>query len=120
MQWNTNWISGKITELLTFLHSNNVNIVAIQETKLTKKSKPLKTPGWAAVRLDRHMNKGGGLLMLVKDTIPFVDNTAAHPQSSDPHMEQQSILITMPNINILMLITPDGTRTQTKTKEVNN
>ena len=97
MQWNANEISGKITELLTFLHSNNVNISAIQETKLTNKTKPLKTPGCAAVRLDRHKNTGGGLLMLVKDTIHFVDNTAALPQSADPHLEQQSISITMPN-----------------------
>ena len=40
MQWNTKGISGKITELLTFLHSNNVNIAAIQETKMTNKTKP--------------------------------------------------------------------------------
>ena len=59
MQWNAN---GKITELLTFLHINNVNIAAIQENKLTNKTRPHKTPGWAAVRLDRHKNKGGGLL----------------------------------------------------------
>ena len=88
MQWNANGISGNITELMTFLHSNNVNIAVIQETKQTNKSKPLKTPGWAAVRLDRQKNKGGGLLMLIKDTIPFVDNTAAFPQSTDPHLEQ--------------------------------
>ena len=86
-----------ITELLTFLHSNNVNIAAIQETKLTNKSKPHKTPGLAAERLDRHKNKGGGLLMLIKDTITFVDNTAALPQSADAHLEQQGISITMPN-----------------------
>ena len=94
-EWNANGISGKVTELLTFLHSNNVNIAAIQETKLTNKTKPLSTPGWAAVRLDRHKNKDGGLLM--KETIPFVDNTAAIPQSADPHMEQQGISITIPN-----------------------
>ena len=35
--------------------------------------------------------------MLVKDMIPFIDNTAALPQSSDTHLEQQGILITMPN-----------------------
>ena len=87
----------KITELLTFIHSNNVNIAAIRETKLTNKSKPPKTPGWAALRLDRKKNKDGGLLMLIKDTIPFVDNTAAHPQSADPHLAQQGISITMPN-----------------------
>ena len=35
--------------------------------------------------------------MLIKETIPFVDNTAALPQSADPHLEQQGISITMPN-----------------------
>ena len=54
MQWNANGISGKITELLNFLHGNNVKIAAIHETKLTNKTKPHRTPGWAAVRLDRH------------------------------------------------------------------
>ena len=74
MQWIANGISGQITELLTFLHSYNVNIAAIQETKLTKTSKPQKTSGWSVVRLDRQKNKGGGLPMLIKDTIPIVDN----------------------------------------------
>ena len=48
------------------------------------------------MRLGRHKNKGGSLLMLIKDTIPFVDNTAALPQSADPHLEQQDFSITMP------------------------
>ena len=109
------------------------------------------------MRLDRHKNKGGGLLVLIKETMPFVHNTAALPQSSDPHLEQQGISITMPKcqnctpttstfryvavaalvttrrsstssattkcrllLRILMRITPDGIRTQTKTKEANN
>ena len=91
------WISEKITEQLNFLHRNNVNIAAIQEAKLNNKTKPLKTPEWEAERLDRHKNKGGGLLLPIKDTIPFVDNTAGLPQSTDPHLEQQGISITMPN-----------------------
>ena len=82
---------------MTFLHSNNVNIAAIYDTKLTNMTKPLITLRLAAVRVDRHKNKGGGLLMLIKGTIPFVDNTAALPQSADPHLEQQGISITMPN-----------------------
>ena len=98
MQCNWKGISGKISELLTFLHSNNVNIAAIQETKLTTKTMPLKTPGWAAVRLDRHKNKGGGLPMQIKVTIPFAENTAALPQSADPHLEQQGISITITSI----------------------
>ena len=35
--------------------------------------------------------------MLIKDTIPFVDNTAAFPQSVDHHRGQQGISITMVN-----------------------
>ena len=83
--------------MLTFLHSSNVNIAAIQETKLTNNTKPHKAPGWAAVRLDRQKCKGGSLLMLFKETILFVDNTAVHPPSADPHLEQQGTSITMPN-----------------------
>ena len=70
MQWNANEISGKITELLTFLNSNDVKIATIQETRLTNKSKPLKTQGWAAVRLGRHKNKGGGMLCQSKTRYP--------------------------------------------------
>ena len=35
--------------------------------------------------------------MLIIDTIPFVENMAAHPQSADPHLEHEGISITMPN-----------------------
>ena len=35
--------------------------------------------------------------MLIKDTIPYVENTAAHSHSSDPHLEQQANSIAMPN-----------------------
>ena len=97
LQWNANWIIGRITELQIFLHSKNVNIANVQETKLTNKSTPLNTPRWAAERLDRHNNNGGGLLMLIKDSIPLADNTTALPQSADPQLEQQGISITMPN-----------------------
>ena len=39
--------------------------------------------------------------MLIKNTITFVDNTAALPQSADTHLEQQGISITMPNRQLL-------------------
>ena len=97
IQWNANGISGKINELLTFLHSNSVNFAAIQETKLTNKTNSPKTIGWAAVRHDRHKNKGGGLLGIIKNTIPFVDITAALPQAAYLLLEQQGISNTMPN-----------------------
>ena len=42
--------------------------------------------------------------MLIRDTISFVDNTAALPQSADPHLVQQGISITMPNRNQLHIL----------------
>ena len=95
MQWRANGISGKNTELLTFFHSNNVNIADIQETMLINKIRPMKVPGWAVARHDHHKNKVSGLLMLSKNTIPFVDNTAVLSQSVDPHQKQHGISITM-------------------------
>ena len=49
------------------------------------------------MRLNCHKNKGNNLLMLIKDTIPFVDNTAVLSQSTEPHLVQQGISNTMPN-----------------------
>ena len=96
MQWNANGVSGEIIELLNILHSINANIAAIHEAKLTDKTIPVKMPGWAVVRHERSKNKGGNLPILIKDTILFIDNTAALSQSADPHLKQQGISITMP------------------------
>ena len=99
MQWNANEISGKNHRTTDYWRNpqQNVNIAAIQEAKLINKTKPLRTPRWVTVRLDHHKNRDGGLLMLIKNTIPFVNNTAALPQSADPHLGQQGISITLPN-----------------------
>ena len=96
MQWNANGISGKVTELLTFLHGNSVNIAATQETNLTNKTMPHITTGRAAVQLDRHKSKDSVLLMLIKDMMSNVDNTAALHQSADPDLEQHGISIAIP------------------------
>ena len=39
--------------------------------------------------------------MLIKEAMPFVDNTAALPQSADPHLEQQGISVTIHNLQQL-------------------
>ena len=41
--------------------------------------------------------------MIFKDMITFVDNADALPQTADPHLEQQDILITMPNRQQLLI-----------------
>ena len=86
-----------------------------------KKTMPLITPGWAAMQLHCHKNNGGGLLMLTRDIISFVDNTAALPQLAVPHLQQQGILIQCPIANnctstfchwaVAALVTTHGSRT---------
>ena len=158
MQWNANGISGKITELLTFLHSNNVNIAVIQESKLTNKTKPLKTPGWAVVRLDRqqeqwwrpansnqrhdHRRRQHGRSSSVSRsssgaTRHFyhnvqIANNFTSTTSTFRHVAVAALVTTHRSrtsstttkcrlsLGILMRITPDEIRTQTKTKEANN
>ena len=57
MQWNANGISGNITELLKFLHGNNVNISAIQETKLINMTSRLKRQDWQLCDLTATITK---------------------------------------------------------------
>ena len=47
--------------------------------------------------------------MLIKDTIPFIENTSALPQSADRHLEKLGISTKMPNsqqLNIHIYIPP--------------
>ncbi len=49
LQWNNNGITSKIDERLHSMEKGNIPIAAIQETKLTKNSKPFKTPNYTLV-----------------------------------------------------------------------
>ena len=94
-QWNANWIIGKIKEISSkpIMSTLPLSMKQSWPTRLRK----LITPGLAAVRLVRLKNNGGGLLMTIKHTIPFVDNTNTHTQSADPYQEQKGISIAIPN-----------------------
>ena len=91
LQININGLYGKLTELLDLLNDKNIHICAIQESKLTSKSKAMKTPHYTMVRKDRGKNKGGGLVFLVHESIPFqLIPTPANLQN-DQHTEELSI-----------------------------
>ena len=60
LQWNANGISNKQTELSIFL----VKVAAIQESKLTAKSRSPNIQNYTLVRQDRRQGPGGGLLFL--------------------------------------------------------
>ena len=75
------------------MDNNNIMIAAIQETKFTEKSKPKKTPGYTMLRKDRGTNKGGGLALLVHETIHFQTEPNPPGLDNDPHMEVQTVKI---------------------------
>jgi hypothetical protein len=97
LQFNINGIVGKLDELLHYMEKKNIKIGAIQETKLTGKSKKIKTPNYTFVRKDRGTNKGGGLAFLVHKDVTF--NLEKTPQilEQDPHME--TLTISLPGKN---------------------
>ncbi len=97
LQYNINGITGKIEELLHYMEKKDIKIGAIQETKLTAKSKKLKTPNYTFVRKDRGVNKGGGLAFLVHKDVTFNLEKTPPALEQDPHLE--SITISLPGKN---------------------
>ena len=77
MQFNIDALLSKVEELKTFLKKHQVDLFAIQETKLIIKDKTPCIPGYTILRKDRSQpkgkekNRGGGVLIGIRDNIPF-------------------------------------------------
>ena len=77
MQWNADAISSKKEEFKNFILENKIDIYLLQETKLTPKDSTPSIPGYTVVRKDREQlvgqekARGGGVLIGIRDTIPF-------------------------------------------------
>ena len=94
---------GKQEELLHFMELNNIHITVIQETKFTTKSKMKPTPNYTLVRRDRGEEiKGGGLAFLVHETVLFEKVTSPLSLSSDPHLEELTILISQQDTPLMI------------------
>ena len=73
LQWNADGINTKMAELNSLVEELDVDVILIQETKLTNKSKTPVLHGYTAVRQDRPNTEfpGGGLLTYVKQDMAF-------------------------------------------------
>ena len=65
MFWNCQGVRSKRKELELYLNENSINIIALNETFLTKKVN-FKIPGYDAIRNDRSTGQKGGVAFLVK------------------------------------------------------
>ena len=88
---------NKLDELLHYMEKVNIHVAAIQETKLTSKSKMRVTPNYTFVRKDREKDKGGGVAFLVHDSIPFNRESSPPSLKDDPHLEELTISISSNN-----------------------
>ena len=77
LQLNIDAISSKVNELRMFLEKHDIDVFCIQETKMLKKDKTPKFPGYVTERKDRgetrgrEKGRGGGLITGIKRNIPY-------------------------------------------------
>ena len=94
------WMDGignKQTELSIFLEAHNVKVAAIQESKLTAKSRSPNIQNYTLVRHDRRQGPGGGLLFFIHNSVSFTRKSLSTTSKNDPHLEELTISITMDN-----------------------
>ena len=93
LQINVNGISNKILELQQLTTDEKLDIIAVQESKLTSKSK--KDPyiqNFSPIRKDREENKGGGLIIFVKQDIKYT-NLNVPKEINQNNLEMQIVKI---------------------------
>ena len=76
IQWNAEAYLSKKEEFTSLIYEKDIDIFVIQETKMITKDKTPNLPGYEIKRREREQrkgkedNRGGGLLIGIKDTIP--------------------------------------------------
>ena len=83
MQWNANGLKNKMVELEDKARTLEIDIILIQESKLRSSDANPKLKGYATIRKDREVGRGGGLVTFIKEDIPFtvIDHSNGVPNS---------------------------------------
>ena len=102
LQWNKNGIGNKQTEISIFLEAHDVKVAAIQESKLTTKSRIPNIQNYTLVRQDLRQGPGGGLLLFIHNSVSFNPKPQSTTSKNDPHLEELTISIAMDNTELLI------------------
>lgn len=102
LQFNCNGLRDKLQEILNFMEQHNIQIAALQETKLSSRSN-VSSPNHSLIRADREKNKGGGIAFLIHNSVPFSIVSTPSPANTQEHVEQQAIKITSGNSSIVLI-----------------
>jgi exonuclease III len=89
LHFNCNGLRNKKDDLEHHQNTHSIHIAAIQETKLTARAKDPKLLNYAIYRKDQTAKQGGGLLMLIHNSIPFTITKLP----DDNTIESQAIMI---------------------------
>ncbi|GFS94135.1 RNA-directed DNA polymerase from mobile element jockey [Nephila pilipes] len=84
LSWNSNSITPKFLEFQDFIYTIGPDVIALQETRLKPASK-LNLPNFTTHGTDRTTYTGGGIALLVKNSLPH----HATPLSKTSSKEQQ-------------------------------
>ena len=83
-QWNAEGLRNKKPELQEFLRKNSIDIICIQETHL-KDPQRFFVRGYEAFRRDREDRHKGGIITLVKTSIPAVELCGSRREELEHH-----------------------------------
>ena len=95
MQFNTNGIGSKLTELGEFLKRHIVKVAVIQESTLSSNFKTPSIQNFTTVRKDRRQGQGGGLLNLIHKSINFSRNHESPDILVELYLEELTITTTL-------------------------
>ena len=114
LQYNCNGIQNSHQEISALLHSRNVLIACLQETKLGPNSNLRDFPNYSIIRRDRPSTvgpNGGGLITLVHHSITYTPLPTDHLFSQDAATEHLAITATINghSINICNIYIPPTT-----------
>ena len=77
-------------------------MAAIQESKLTAKSRSPNIQNYTLVRQDRRLGPGGGLLFFIYNSVSVTRKPLSTMSKNDPHLEELTISIAMDNTELLI------------------
>lgn len=71
INWNANGVTNKKHELNYFLKAKQIKIACITESHL-KSNIVFNMPGYNILRTDRLNSNGGGVMILIERTVPYI------------------------------------------------
>ncbi|ESN96731.1 hypothetical protein HELRODRAFT_189348 [Helobdella robusta] len=105
LQWNSNGIKNKKDELQQHLETHKIHIAALQETKLTFRSKEPEFDGYSLYRKDRGLrqSESQAIFININNKDLTIINTYIPPQSVCPSHFTASISDLLSNPNTILM-----------------